>query len=161
MPADELILGELLPVAREGLQARGIDAADIDRYLGVLEDRVRSKRTGAQWQLDSYGLLRDRGGRAERLAAITAATIEHQKEGRPVHTWPLASLEHAGGWEKHYARVGQFMTSDLVTVGPEEGVELVMVDPMAGLLDVMELVVLERRGATVLLRVGRPRLGAA
>jgi CBS domain-containing protein/gamma-glutamyl:cysteine ligase YbdK (ATP-grasp superfamily) len=125
VPADELILEELLPLAREGLATRGVDAGDSDRLLGVLEERVRSKRTGAQWQLDSFAGLRDRGGRAERLAAITAAVIEHQTKGEPVHRWPIASLEHAGGWEKHYARVEQFMTSDLITVGPDEGVELV------------------------------------
>ena len=124
VPADELILEELLPLAREGLAQRGVDPADSDRYLGVLEERVRSKRTGAHWQLESFALLRDRGGRAERLAAITAATVENQKSGRPVHLWPLASLENAGGWEKHFARVEQFMATDLITVGPDEGVEL-------------------------------------
>lgn len=125
VPADELILEELLPLAREGLATRGVDTGDADRLLGVLEERVRSKRTGAQWQLESFAGLRDRGGRAERLAAITAAVIEHQTRGEPVHRWPIASLEHAGGWEKHYARVEQFMTTDLITVGPDEGVELV------------------------------------
>ncbi len=125
VPADELILEELLPVAREGLQLRGIAPADSDRYLGLVEDRVRSKKTGAQWQLDSFAALRDRGGRAERLAAITAAAVEHQKVGQPVHGWPLATLEQAGGWEKHYARLEQYMTTDLVTVGPDEGIELV------------------------------------
>jgi CBS domain-containing protein len=125
VPADELILGELLPVAREGLLHRGIDAADSARYLDVLEERVRSKHTGAHWQLESYASLRDSGNRAERLAAITAATIENQQGDLPVHRWELASLEHAGGWERHYARVEQFMTSDLFTVGPDDGVELV------------------------------------
>jgi CBS domain-containing protein/gamma-glutamylcysteine synthetase len=125
IPADELILEELLPIAREGLAARGIDAADAARYLDVLEERVRSKHTGAQWQLDSYARMRDTGSRAERLAAITAAAVENQQGDRPVHLWEPASLEDAGGWERHYARVEQFMTSDLFTVGPDDGVELV------------------------------------
>jgi len=125
VPADELILEELLPLAREGLLHRGIDGADVTRYLDVLEERVRSKRTGAQWQLDSYAELRERGNRAERLAAITAAAVENQLGGEPVHLWPPATLEHAGGWERHYARVEQFMTSDLFTVGPDEAVEMV------------------------------------
>src|SRR5690606_6434172 len=125
VPADELILKELLPLAREGLQTRGIVSADIDGYLGVLEERIRSGRTGSQWQLDSWAAMREQGGRAERLAAITAAAIEHQSADLPVHRWPIARLENAGGWEKHYARVEQFMTTDLITVGPDEGVELV------------------------------------
>jgi CBS domain-containing protein/gamma-glutamylcysteine synthetase len=125
LPADELILEELLPVAREGLAARGIDAADATRYLDVLEERVRSKHTGAQWQLDSFARMRDSGNRAERLAAIIAATIVNQQTQLPVHRWEPATLEDAGGWERHYARVEQFMTSDLYTVGPDDGVELV------------------------------------
>jgi len=125
VPADELILEELLPVAREGLAERGIAAEDSSRYLDLLEERVRSKQTGAQWQLDSFAYLRHRGSRAERLAAITAATIENQQTDQPVHLWAPAALEQAGGWERHYARVEQFMTSDLFTVGPEEGVEMV------------------------------------
>jgi CBS domain-containing protein len=125
VPADELILDELLPVAREGLAQRGIDAGDAARYLDVLEERVRSGRTGARWQLDSFGELEGRGNRAERLAAITAAAIEHQQTEAPVHRWPTATLAQAGGWERHYARVEQFMTSDLFTVGPDQGVELV------------------------------------
>jgi len=125
IPADELILEELLPVAREGLERRGIASADAARYLDVLEERVRSKHTGAQWQLDSFVFLQGRGNRAERLAAITAATVENQNGGPPVHLWEPANLEQAGGWERHYTRVEQFMTSDLFTAGPDESVELV------------------------------------
>jgi len=125
VPADELILGELLPVAREGLLDRGIDAADSARYLDVLEERVRSGRTGAQWQLDSFVDLKGRGNRTERLAAITAAAIENQQNELPGHLWPMATLEQAGGWERHYARIEQFMTSDLFTVGPDQGLEMV------------------------------------
>ncbi len=40
LPAKQLVLEQLLPLAREGLQESGIDQDDIDRYLGVLEDRV-------------------------------------------------------------------------------------------------------------------------
>jgi CBS domain-containing protein len=125
IPADELILEELLPVARDGLKLKGIDPTDVDRYLGVIEERVRSKRTGAQWQLESFHSLRDRGTRGERLAAITGAIIENQKTGLPVTQWPLANLEHAGGWEKHFGQLEQFMTTDLITTHADEAIELV------------------------------------
>jgi CBS domain-containing protein len=125
IPADELILEELLPVARDGLKLKGIDPGDVDRYLGIIEERVRSKRTGAQWQLDSFQSLKGRGTRGERLAAITGAIIENQKTGLPVTRWPLANLEQAGGWEKHFGQLEQFMTTDLVTTHADEAVELV------------------------------------
>ncbi len=125
VPADELILKELLPIAREGLELKQLRAEDIGRYLGVIEDRVRTKRTGAQWQLESFAAMRDQGGRGERSAALTAAIVQNQKTERPVHEWPLAGIGHAGGWERHYARVEQFMSTDLATVGPDEAIELV------------------------------------
>lgn len=125
IPADELILKELLPQAREGLERKGIVREDIDRYLGVLEERVRSTRSGAQWQLDSFQALRQTGNRGERLAALVGATVTHQRANRPVHEWPLADLAQGGGWSRSAARVEQFMSTDLFTVGPDEAIELV------------------------------------
>src|SRR5205085_1719885 len=52
-PAATLILEQLLPLAREGLKQQNVDSADIDLYLGTLEERVRSGQTGAQWTLKS------------------------------------------------------------------------------------------------------------
>jgi len=124
-PARELILEELLPLAHSGLEHLGIDADDRQRYLGILEQRVSLDKTGAQWLLDSMGRMADAGGTAERLAALTSATIVRQEEGQPVHEWKLADLEEAGGWERHYSRVEQFMTTDLFTVNEDELVDLV------------------------------------
>ena len=86
---------------------------------------MRRHRTGAQWLLDSYAGMEGRGTRAERLAALVASTAQHQEEGEPVHQWPPARLEDAGGWHLHYQVVGQFMTTDLFTVDEEEVVDLV------------------------------------
>jgi CBS domain-containing protein len=124
VPAEELILEELLPLARHGLEAGGIESGDVDVYLGTLEARVESGRTGSQWLLDSYTATRDKGARAERLAALVAATVHRQKEGRPVHEWEPATIEEAGGWQAHYLRVGQVMTTDLFTVNQDELVDL-------------------------------------
>lgn len=123
--AIELVLEELLPLAREGLTVKGIAADDIDRYLGVIEERVRTKQSGSQWQLDSLAAMKDQGLKAERLAAITAAAVARQKAGEPGHRWEVARIEEAGGWEKHFSRVEQFMTTDLYTVGPEDVIDLV------------------------------------
>lgn len=124
--APDLILGTLLPLARRGLARYGIDSADIDRYLGVIRDRVEAGQTGASWALRSLSQMRGQGTRAERLAAVTAATIRLQQEGGgPVHTWPLAELDDAGGWKVNYLRVEQYMTTDLITVHEDELVQMV------------------------------------
>lgn len=78
-----LLLEELLPLARQGLGALDIDAADAEAYLGVVEHRVASGRNGAAWQ---------RAYRARHrctMRELTLAYIERQREGRPVHEWTL------------------------------------------------------------------------
>jgi gamma-glutamylcysteine synthetase len=46
VPASELIVRTLLPLAHEGLDAWGIDRRDRDHYLGIIEQRALKHRTG-------------------------------------------------------------------------------------------------------------------
>ena len=123
--AQDLLLQELLPLARDGLRGLAIDSSDIDRYLGIIEDRVKSLRTGAQWTVDSYSAMKEEGNRSECLSALVAATLSRQRTGKPVHTWDPAALWEAGESRKYYARVGQLMTTDLFTVNQDELVDVV------------------------------------
>ncbi|MCZ6766335.1 MAG: CBS domain-containing protein [bacterium] len=128
--AQQLVLDHLLPPAREGLHDRGIDSADIDRYLGVIEERVRTARTGSQWALDSLADMGDHGTRDERFRAIATAMYERHIEGKPVHEWSLATQDESTDWRDSYRFVEQVMTTDLFTVGPED-----LVDLAANLMD--------------------------
>ncbi|MGH3101880.1 MAG: glutamate--cysteine ligase, partial [Thermoleophilia bacterium] len=47
VPAAELVLRKLLPMAHDGLERWGIDAADRDRLLGIIERRCVEGRNGA------------------------------------------------------------------------------------------------------------------
>ncbi len=125
LPAQELILDHLLPVAEAGLASRGIVEADRRRYLGVIEQRVGSGLTGSQWILSSLASMRHHGSRTERLAALTAGMTARQEKNEPVHTWSLADIDESGGWKQHYQRVEQYMTTDLFTVNQDEAVDLV------------------------------------
>jgi CBS domain-containing protein len=125
VPADELILDELLPMAYAALVDRGIDSSDVDRYLGVLHDRVESGQTGSQWMLDSLANLESSGRTMdERMRILTAATIDRQTTTEPVHTWALAEAGEVNDWRPSYERVGQFMTTDLFTLRPGDIVDL-------------------------------------
>ena len=123
--APELILEELLPLARRGLDALGFDGADADRFLGLIEERIGERRTGAQWQIDSLVRMDGQGTQAERMAALTAATCRRQLGGEPVARWNLATIEEAGGPRSYHLRVGQLMTTDLFTVNEHDVVDLV------------------------------------
>ncbi len=123
--AQDLLLEELLPLAREGLKGLEIDSSDIDRYLGVVEERVRSSKTGAQWLVDSYSAMKSEGNRSESLSALVAASLNRQRTGKPIHTWDPAAIWEAGESRKYYARVGQVMTTDLFTVSQDDLVDVV------------------------------------
>ncbi len=122
--APDLIRKELLPQARRGLRASNIDSRDIDRYLGVIEERAGSGRTGAQWTLDSLQEMGQAGTLDQRMQTLTRAMMRRAASGRPVHTWELANLSDSGDWRHSYQCVGQFMVTDLFTVHPEDVVDL-------------------------------------
>ncbi len=123
--ASELILQNLLPLARRGLEAAQVDPTDVNDYLQIVETRVRTGNTGAQWLLRSAASMKGQGTRAERMAALTAAMAGRERDGAPVHDWPLAKLDEAGGWKENYLRVEQYMITDLYTVNEDELIELV------------------------------------
>jgi hypothetical protein len=91
VPAAELILHRLLPLAREGLGSWGVDPVLADRLLGIVEQRCISGQTGAVWQIAAADSLTDRtgAGRVEALRLMTERYIEHMHTNEPVHTWPV------------------------------------------------------------------------
>ena len=52
-------------MARSGLESSNIDQEDIDRYLGIVEKRVETKKTGAQWFHHSLAAMKGRHGSCE------------------------------------------------------------------------------------------------
>lgn len=123
-PASSLILNELLPRARQGLLEHGIDAHDATRYLDVIEERVRRGRTGSQWALDSLAGMPASVTLDQKMRTLTIGALRRQESEIPVHEWSLASLQESGGWRHSYQTVGQFMTTDVFTVQPEDIVDL-------------------------------------
>ena len=88
--ARTLVLDSLLPLAAEGLDAWGVDPADRDRYLGVIEQRVRTRRTGSDWQVATVAAVQSRGtGREAALRELVRRYVENARTGEPVHTWPV------------------------------------------------------------------------
>lgn len=125
VPAADLLLKELIPRAREGLKFVKVDSDDIDRYLGCLEDRVKSGQTGAQWILSSLHDMGEQGTVDVRVRTLSTVMLQNQKTGAPVHTWQLAKVEgEPENWRDSYQTAGQFMSTDLFTVQPHDIVDL-------------------------------------
>jgi CBS domain-containing protein len=123
--AQPLILERLIPLARAGLDRAGVDPADSARYLGILEKRVRTLRTGARWMIQSMAAMKDRGSPGARGTALVAAMIARQKTDRAVSDWDRAELHENDSASTGHHKVSQYMITDLLTVRPDDPVELV------------------------------------
>ena len=122
--ATELILDHLLPMAREGLRNSQVAGADIDKYLGIVEERARSRQTGAGWIMKSLSSMESGMSKDARQRQLTSAMLETQKTGEPIHRWPIVKTPEPHEWEQGYRTVGQFMSTDLFTVSPDDLIDL-------------------------------------
>ena len=122
--ARDLILNNLIELARTGLKKREIDSQDIDRYLSVYEERVRTRQTGAQWLLNSLSAMGTQAKQSIRLRLLTDKLKENQQSGEPVSRWELAAMGDTDDWIDNFRNIGQFMATDLFTVRPEDVIDL-------------------------------------
>ena len=88
VPATELVLRRLLPLAHQGLEEWGVDTADKDRLLGIIEARCLTGRNGASWQAAAFHRLHDDHDRFDALREMMRSYVTHMHSNEPVHTWP-------------------------------------------------------------------------
>jgi len=79
----DLILKQLLPLSRLGLERLEVDGDLADRFLEVIESRMLTGQNGAVWQRRFV----ERHGRD--MALLTREYRERQQAGEPVHAWDL------------------------------------------------------------------------
>jgi hypothetical protein len=92
LPAEELVLRHLLPLADEGVQRWGVSTEVRDRYLGVVEGRCKSGRNGAEWQVATVQALESRGlDRPTAVREMLRHYVEGMHSNEPVHTWEVPS----------------------------------------------------------------------
>lgn len=125
IPAATLILDHLLPLAREGLKQASIETKDIHRYLDVIEERVQHDQNGALWTLRSLSAMEDQGTRERRHRVLATEMLAQQRSNTPIHRWALAQISPTQNWGQNFQTVGQFMSTDLFTVRPDDLVDLV------------------------------------
>ena len=122
--AASLILDHLLPLARQALSNAKVSSEDIDKYLRIIEERVQCRQTGARWITKSLTAMGDAISKDARQRALTAMMLKNQKQEEPVHRWPVDETAEPEEWEQGYRTVGQFMSSDLFTVKPNDLIDL-------------------------------------
>jgi len=92
VPATELVLRRLLPLAYQGLAAWGVDTAVADRLLGIIEQRCITHTNGAEWQAKTFHRIDEEKqplDRGDALREMQRRYIEHMHSNEPVHTWEV------------------------------------------------------------------------
>ncbi|MFZ1383434.1 MAG: glutamate--cysteine ligase [Propionicimonas sp.] len=90
IPASELVLRDLLPLAHAGLAEWGMDADVRERFLSIIEGRCLTGQNGAEWQVRTVRALEGRGlSRSDALHQMLARYTENMHDNEPVHTWEL------------------------------------------------------------------------
>ncbi|MGB0713299.1 MAG: glutamate-cysteine ligase family protein [Gammaproteobacteria bacterium] len=79
----DLLLDQLLPRGQDALARMGLDGEGQDRYMRIIEERVRSGRTGSAWQRQRARAL---DGDLHRMLR---EYMDLQDDGEPVHSWPV------------------------------------------------------------------------
>lgn len=121
----DLVLQEMLPLAKAGLKERGINSEDIDRYLGVVEERVTHKQNGAIWMIRNYNRILDKGIKKENASRVlTASMLHRQASEEPVHSWKDISDPEMSAVKETNQRVEQVMSTDIFTVHPDDLIDL-------------------------------------
>lgn len=83
LSADKLIINELIPLAESGLHQLGIDSAEINYYLGIIEARAATQQTGSAWQ---RAFMKQP---SRDFTELTQTYSVLQNSNQPVHTWPI------------------------------------------------------------------------
>ena len=124
IPAQQLILNELIPMAKNGLSKMGVNQSDINHYMKIISDRVQTKN-GSQWTTQSYRNLLEIKKPVEAAQVLTAQMYLRQESGIPVAQWeavdPKAhSTFHIKKQVKH------LMSTDIYSVDEKDSIELVL-----------------------------------
>lgn len=124
MDAAELIKDELIPMAENGLRMKGIDEADIQKYLDVIRKRVESRQNGSHWALKRLSAFMKTSTPMEAHRNLAKSMYLNEQTNKPVHEWRFD--EDADTVGRPYDKVSQFMTTDLFTVTEDQSVDLVL-----------------------------------
>jgi CBS domain-containing protein len=107
--AKKLLLNDLLPMAKKGLQKAGIPDEEIQMYLQLVEFRIKKNKTGSQWMSLNYNRLKKHFTKRRTAYFITQQMLKNQKDNIPVHLWRNININ------KKPCHISDFTVSDVMT----------------------------------------------
>ncbi|MEO9474096.1 MAG: CBS domain-containing protein [Cyclobacteriaceae bacterium] len=120
---ERLILEELLPMAETGLGRMKVDPEDIDKYLGIIRNRI-STQTGSEWIVKNYRHLRKSLKTDDALIALTEGIYTNQHTHEQVSEWP--DIKDASVFDSRVTNVRHIMSRSLVTADLTDSARLTL-----------------------------------
>jgi len=124
VPCKELILDHLLPMAYRGLYSMDVSPKDVERYLGIIENRAKG-RNGAQWMVQSYRGLKKQFKTPEALKILNAAMYKREQKGYNVDAWELVRSDERT-IKNQESTVRQRMSTKTISAQQSDSAELVL-----------------------------------
>ncbi len=122
--SQELLLDHFLPMAFRGLYSMNIEPQDAERYLSIIEKRIRS-HTGSRWMINSYRKLLKTNKVPEALRIMVATMYERQEKRYTIDAWQLSRGDEYKIPKKHVT-VGDRMNSKTITAQDIDSAALVL-----------------------------------
>lgn len=119
-----LLLDELLPLAYKGLYKAGISPKDAEKYLTIIENRIKSNN-GSQWTIKSYRNLLEKHKPYTAAQILLANMYEKQEKEYPVGSWRLLDT-HATLNVDADRTVKHAMSTKIFSVEKDDSLKLVL-----------------------------------
>ncbi len=124
IPCKELLLDHFLPMAYRGLYRMNVLPKDAEKYLAVIENRIKNKN-GARWMVQSLRKLKKEHKTPDALRILTASIYEHEQKGYTIDAWQLArGSEYIP--EENQKQLRHYMNTKIVTAQENDSADLVL-----------------------------------
>jgi CBS domain-containing protein len=120
----DLLLDHLLPMAFRGLYSMGVAPRDAERYLSIIEKRIRSNN-GSRWMVEAYRKLIKQHSVPDALKVLVATMYERKEKKYTVDAWQLPRGDEYEVPEELRV-VRDFMTTKILSAQENDSAELVL-----------------------------------
>lgn len=121
--AKDLILDQLLPLAKSGLQKVGVSESDISKYLSIIEKRTQAEITGSEWTVQNFRALSTKFGRPGAERILVQEMLHYQQKNIPVHEWD-ATINQQHSTIQAESTVEEIMSTDIFSINNKDSIEL-------------------------------------
>ena len=120
----DLLLDHLLPMAFRGLYSMGVAPRDAERYLSIIEKRIRSNN-GSRWMVKAYRKLIKQHTIPDALKILVATMHERKEKKYTVDAWQLPRGDEYEVPGK-IREVRDFMTTKILSAQESDSAQLVL-----------------------------------